>query len=260
MALRTVLLLCHLWMAWAKHHGSSNIFGFDFGSGTLKFPKMPKMPGFSNSKGHSMMTPFDMFNQAFSSQGKSKKSSFGLPNLPSLPGNGKNGQSSSGDMLGTMCGMMRMPFVCDSKSQGINTAECRKNPAACCGKSVRKCSTTDPFTFTSPCGAVSQGAKCVGSVMTSFQKVGVCMCQGGTTCTGSGSQAKCSAGSLNKRTFSILYEDDIEAEPELNPSGFLAFATLLTSMMLLTSLVVRSWRARGQPQLLSQDVEAEALD
>ncbi len=32
----------------------------------------------------------------------------------------------------------------------------RKNPAACCGKSVRKCSTTDPFTFTSPCGAVSQ--------------------------------------------------------------------------------------------------------
>ena len=34
------------------------------------------------------------------------------------------------------------------------------------------------------------------------------MCQGGTTCTGSGSQAKCSAGSLNKRTFSILYEDN----------------------------------------------------
>lgn len=39
-------------------------------------------------------------------------------------------------------------------------------------------------------------------------QVGVCMCQGGTTCTGSGSQAKCSAGSLNKRTFSILYEDN----------------------------------------------------
>lgn len=53
----------------------------------------------------------------------------------------------------------------------------------------------------------------------------------------------------------ISMEDDIEAEPELNPSGFLAFATLLTSMMLLISLVVRSWRARGQPQLLSQDVE-----
>ena len=66
------------------------------------------MPGFSKSKGNSMMTPFDMFNQAFSSQGKSRKSSFGLPNLPSLPGNGKNGQSSSGDMLGTMCGMMSL--------------------------------------------------------------------------------------------------------------------------------------------------------
>ncbi len=53
------------------------------------------------------MTPFDMFNQAFSSKGKSRKSSFGLPNLPSSPGNGKNGQSSS-DMMGMMCGMMSL--------------------------------------------------------------------------------------------------------------------------------------------------------
>ena len=38
-------------------------------------------------------------------------------------------------------------------------------------------------------------------------QVGVCMCQAGNVCTGSGSQAKCSSGSLNKKTFSILYED-----------------------------------------------------
>lgn len=233
-------------LVWAS---ANNPFGFNFKDFSL--PGFPK-----GKKGSSIFDGLDFFSD------KHPAKFGGLPGLP----NHAQKQSSGSDMLGTMCGMVPMPFVCDSKSQGVNSAQCKKNPAACCGKSVKKCSDTDPFTFASPCGAVSQNAKCVGSVLTSFTKVGVCMCQGGSTCQGAGSRAKCSTGSMANIFSNLEEEDEIEAEADLNISGWLALVTLFTCLLLSVSLSLRGMRwlrsnggHREHSQLL-QDVEAEVLD
>eukprot|EP00435_Cladocopium_sp_Y103_P045028 s1089_g12.t2 len=198
MAMRLWVVLFCQWSALVWAHGrANNPFGFNFKGFSL--PGFPK-----GKKGASIFDGLSFFSDKH--HGK-----FG--GLPGLPTNAKK-QSSGSDMLGTMCGMVPMPFVCDSTSQGVNSAECKKNPAACCGKSVKKCSDTDPFTFASPCGTVSQNAKCVGSVMTSFTKVGVCMCQGGSTCQGAGSGAKCSTGSISNIFSNLEEEDEIEAEAD----------------------------------------------
>jgi len=248
MAMRLWVVLFCQWsrLVWAS---ANNPFGFNFKDFSL--PGFPK-----GKKGSSIFDGLAFFSDKHPAK-------FG--GLPGLPKNAQK-QSSGSDMLGTMCGMMSVPFVCDSKSQGVNSAECKKNPAACCGKSVKKCSDTDPFTFASPCGSVSQNAKCVGSVMTSFTKVGVCMCQGGSTCEGAGSRAKCSTGSMSNIFSNLEEEDEIEAEAELNISGWLARVTFCTCLLLSVSLTLRGMRwlrsnvgHREHSQLL-QDVEAEVLD
>eukprot|EP00434_Breviolum_minutum_P014051 symbB.v1.2.012392.t1/scaffold857.1/size218589/7 len=118
-------------------------------------------------------------------------------------------QSGGQDMFSMMCDMMTVPGLCKSKGQGRSSAECKANPSACCPAAVQACSDTDPFNvFTPACPkSMGTGAKCVGSEMMSMTKVGVCMCQQGGICQGSGTNP----------TSAWLQEGQGPSHPSLRP-------------------------------------------
>ena len=162
-------------------------------------------------------------------------------------------QSGGQDMFSMMCDMMTVPGLCKSKGQGRNSAECKANPSACCPAAVQACSDTDPFNvFTPACPkSMGTGAKCVGSEMMSMTKVGVCMCQQGGICQGSGTNPTCAGGAASTAVnamntamhgFSRLYEDGEVAEEVLNVEGWVAAACYAGFFSLLILLAVRGVR------------------
>ncbi len=181
-------------------------------------------------------------------------------------------QKGGGDMFAMMCGMMTVPGLCKSKGQGRASAECKSNPSACCPAAVQACSDTDPFNvFTPACPkSMGTGAKCVGSEMMSMTKVGVCMCQQGGICQGSGTNPTCAGGAAampggnaGMPGFSRLYEDGEVAEEVLNVEGWVAAACYAGFFSLLVLLAVRGVRylRRSNEEVhtaLMEDDEEEA--
>mmetsp|Transcript_44257 Transcript_44257/g.96301 ORF Transcript_44257/g.96301 Transcript_44257/m.96301 type:complete len:214 (-) Transcript_44257:120-761(-) len=191
--------------------------------------------------------------------------------------NQQGGQKKGQDMFGMFCDMISFTGMCKEGNQGegLNSKECLANPGACC-KTVDKCSPTDPFAmFGSACPkSLGASAQCVGSVMTSPTKVGVCMCQTGTTCSGSGQKASCVSGvggAMNTAAnmvggFSRLYEEE-EYVPKagINYHGLVVMGAMAGAFSLSVMMAVRGIRFLTRSnqevhQVLIDDEESEAFN
>eukprot|EP00931_Biecheleriopsis_adriatica_P097293 TRINITY_DN7105_c0_g1_i1.p1 TRINITY_DN7105_c0_g1~~TRINITY_DN7105_c0_g1_i1.p1 ORF type:complete len:236 (+),score=36.28 TRINITY_DN7105_c0_g1_i1:71-778(+) len=106
---------------------------------------------------------------------------------------------SSSSIKKLVCDSVPVPGICSSgETSGLKSAECTKNPQACCSQGP-KCSPTSLTSMMkgSTTGGCGSGLKCVGSEMFSTTEVGVCMCEDPSQiCGGTASSPSCSASAL----------------------------------------------------------------